>query len=359
MSDDTLLTSMVTRPMPGGATADAVIPRHEESRVAWRPARSLRSPHVQSMLASLAWRRPAVNRQARPLRARSEEWILPCRDGIRLHGLLSRHGDRARPLVTLIHGWEGSADSLYLLSAASALFAAGFDVFRLHLRDHGPSYPLNRELFNAGRLGEVLDAVCGVRERIAAPAFFLAGFSMGGNFTLRVAAEAGSVGLGLDGAIAVSPVLEPRNSLIALDQGPWLYRRYFLRNWHQALRRKSRCFPDLIDWRKVEKLDTITALTEYCVEHHSEFPDLQAYLDGYAVTGDRLRNLAIPTWLIMADDDPINPAADLARLAGSKQLHVLRTGYGGHCGFIDDWRFNSWVDRFLVRQFRALLPAEL
>ncbi|WP_158227112.1 YheT family hydrolase [Mangrovitalea sediminis] len=335
------------------------MPRHVEIVEGWRPASSLRNPHVQSMLASIPLRRPAVKRQSQALRVRSEERILLCRDGIRLHGMLSRHGDRPHPLVLMIHGWEGSAESLYLLSAASALFTAGFDVFRLHLRDHGPSYPLNRQLFNAGRLGEVLDAVCQVQAEEKPPAFFLAGFSMGGNFTLRVAAAAESAGLPLDGAIAVSPVLEPRSSLEALDQGPWLYRRYFLHNWREALRRKSRCFPDLIDWSRVEKLETITALTEYCVEYHSEFPDLQAYLNGYAVTGDRLSDLSVPTWLIMADDDPINPAADLARLAGSERLHVVRTGYGGHCGFIDDWRFNSWVDRFLVRQFRALLPAAL
>ncbi len=37
----------------------------------------------------------------------------------------------------LMHGWEGSADSLYLLSASQSLFEAGFEVVRLNFRDHG------------------------------------------------------------------------------------------------------------------------------------------------------------------------------------------------------------------------------
>ena len=59
----------------------------------------------------------------------------------------------------LLHGWEGSADSTYLLSLAQSLFAAGFEVVRLNLRDHGATHHLNRELFHSCRLPEVVGAV--------------------------------------------------------------------------------------------------------------------------------------------------------------------------------------------------------
>ena len=37
-------------------------------------------------------------------------------------------------LVILIHGWEGNADSMYLVSSAGYLYDRGLNVFRLNSR---------------------------------------------------------------------------------------------------------------------------------------------------------------------------------------------------------------------------------
>ena len=56
--------------------------------------------------------------------------------------------------------------------------------------------------------------------------------------------------------------------------------------------------------------------------------------------------------LLLAEDDPIIPATDLARLATSEHLVIERTRYGGHCGFIDFWGRPSYADRFMLEQFQ-------
>jgi predicted alpha/beta-fold hydrolase len=45
------------------------------------------------------------------------------------------------------------------------------------------------------------------------------------------------------------------------------------------------------------------------------------------------------------------PAADLARLAQSRRLTVLRTRHGGHCGFVEQLNGPSFADQFVVAQF--------
>jgi hypothetical protein len=45
------------------------------------------------------------------------------------------------------------------------------------------------------------------------------------------------------------------------------------------------------------------------------------------------------------------PAADLARLARSPLLTVLRTRRGGHCGFMEQLNGPSFADQFVVAQF--------
>ena len=56
------------------------------------------------------------------MRAASEELLLDCGDGVTLQAFHSSPAKRGREpgkrLAVLLHGWEGSADSTYLLSLA-------------------------------------------------------------------------------------------------------------------------------------------------------------------------------------------------------------------------------------------------
>jgi hypothetical protein len=88
------------------------------------------------------------------------------------------------------------------------------------------------------------------------------------------------------------------------------------------------------------------------VQRCTDFGSLEAYLEGYAVTGARLEHLRVPARVLLASDDPMIPADDLGRLAASSRLWILRTRYGGHCGFIDNWGGASYADRFMLEQFQ-------
>jgi predicted alpha/beta-fold hydrolase len=315
-----------------------------------QPPRWLRNAHVQSMLASTGWRRGRVLAAARPLLGASQELLLECGAGVRLQCLLSRPADaRAAPPVVLLHGWEGSADSYYVLSLAQQLFERGLTVARLNLRDHGETHHLNRELFHSCRLPEVIGAVRALQARLPGQPLQLLGFSLGGNFMLRVAAEAGAAGLDLRQVIAVSPVLDPAQTLTALQGGFPGYELYFVRKWLRSLRKKQAAWPDLYDFGTITRLRDLKVMTAELVRAHTEFPTLEDYLNGYAVTGARLAALEVPSHIITSLDDPIIPVAGLARLARPRALSVTLTQYGGHCGFFAQLRGPSWLEQRLVR----------
>jgi uncharacterized protein len=118
----------------------------------FRPPLWLRNHHVQSILSSTSWRRGRVLRRAQPLLASQREVLLDCGAGVRLQCFVSSPAQSTGLPVVLMHGWEGSAASLYVLSLAQRLFEQGFDVVRLNLRDHGETHQLNRELFHSCRL---------------------------------------------------------------------------------------------------------------------------------------------------------------------------------------------------------------
>ena len=320
----------------------------------YRPAPLLRNGHLQTVLGSL-WPVPwLIRRRAARLRAEARELLLDCGDGVRLQAFHTSAAAGAasgvRRVAILLHGWEGSADATYLLSLGSLLLARGYDVVRLNLRDHGATHHLNRDIFHSCRLAEVVGATRAVAELFAGAPLYLAGFSLGGNFMLRVAADAGAPQT-LRGAVAVSPVLDPQVTLTALEEGPAIYHRSFVSRWSRSLRRKQRAWPEVHDFKAMLRLGRLRSMTAGLVALCTDFPNLAAYLDGYAVTGDRLATLRVPASVLLAEDDPIVPAADLSRLAASPRLSVVRTRYGGHCGFAAGVAGPSAADLFVLREF--------
>jgi len=317
------------------------------------PLRGLGNPHLQSILPSLRIRRPWLMRRARQLLACSQDRIVDCGDGVRLLGHYSSRQalglEPAKELAVLLHGWEGNADSMYVLSLGSYLFERGCDVFRLNFRDHGASHHLNEDIFHSCRLPEVIGAVREIQRGLPQLPMTIAGFSLGGNFALRVAAKASSTGIRLRRAIAICPVLRPHHTMEALENGSFIYQQYFISKWKQSLRLKQQLFPQRFDFSTILQQRSIKDMTQILVERYSEFADLDAYLNGYALTGDVLASLESPAHILCALDDPIIPAKDLNELAKTPWLHITAMTNGGHCGFVDRFGKESWADREAAR----------
>ena len=314
----------------------------------FRPPLWLRNPHVQSILATTFVRRGRIERQAAPLIGAQRELLLDCGAGVRLQCFVSRpERSNGRPVLVL-HGWEGSAESIYVLSLAQLLFERGFEVARLNLRDHGETHHLNRELFHSCRLPEVIGAVRALGAQFPGRPLAAVGFSLGGNFLLRVAARAADSGLALARVIAISPVLEPTETLVALESAMPGYQGFFVRKWWRSLRKKQAAWPGHYDFGGVT--GGLRGMTAELVRRHSEFATLEDYLNGYSITGTRLASVAVPAHILTSLDDPMIPVGGLARLAHPAALTITVTRYGGHCGFIESLAGLTWAERFVLER---------
>lgn len=313
----------------------------------FRPPAWLANRHIQSVLPSLPFRRGLVERRAAGVIAASREILLDCGEGVRLMGKLAEPRDAAAPrrLAVLMHGWEGSSESLYVLSLGQLLFDRGFAVLRLNLRDHGGTHALNRELFHSCRLPEVVGAVARVQALHPQHRLYLAGFSLGGNFCLRVGARAREAGIRIERIVAVCPVLDPAVTLDALETGPALYHRYFMHKWRRSLALKQAAWPGHYDFGALIADPSLRSMTERMVLKYTDYPDLATYLRGYAITEGVLESLEAPAHIILSQDDPMILARDLDRLARPKSLELTVTARGGHCGFMDALGGPSWADR--------------
>lgn len=307
---------------------------------------------TQTALASFKPRNRAAHRH--PVVRHAHRKVLDCGEGVRLVAWSSLPAGQARGHVVLIHGWEGCHASVYLLSAAMALHEDGWRVTRLNLRDHGFTHALNRDMFHSGRLSEVIGALHAVQAASPETALNIVGFSMGGNFALRLTQPSASrEGLHLQQVIAVCPAVDPRATLDALDRCPHAIRRYFLRKFHRSLRAKQAAWPGQYDFSKLWSMKRFTEITRVFAEDYTEYGSLDGYLASHDLRGHGDIGTLAPTSIIASQDDPVVPWAPVEALARKNRVHTIAPECGGHCGFVQTLGMRSWLNQTLVASLRT------
>lgn len=307
----------------------------------------MRPAMVQTGLASLKFRKRGTHDMERAAR----EMILDCSadetgENIRLMGHYSRSVEN-KALVIFLHGWEGSIDSTYVKSSARLLFDHGCSVFRLNFRDHGDTHHLNEGIFLATRFDEVME---GVNQACAlsndAPIYII-GFSLGGNFALRIARSLKETDAPkISHIFAVSPVIDPWSAAPLVDENK-LVQRYFKKKLIATMERNQRLYPDKHDFSRAVKCKTIMEMSEIILLKYSGYPDLESYFSAYGIKPDDLSDCPVGVSLIMSKDDPVVPANHIDSLNLSENCLDIRLNYGGHNGFFESLNGPTWYDKYM------------
>ncbi len=302
-----------------------------------------RNGHTNSIIAGSPARKLVAHRKSSKFRQQAEATIIPAGHDIRLSAKYNRQSQRHCPTVILFHGWLGCADSLYLVTLGDFLFEHGFNVVRLNFRDHGDSHHLNEKIFHSCRIQEVINACIHIQQEFDSP-ISLVGFSLGANFALRVNAFTTPEQLTITNTVSFCPVIDPSHTLDALENSLMVYRNYFMQRWKTSFYQKAEAFPHLFSKQAFDRLRTLRDATKNLAIKYAGFENLDAYLNGYSIAGDRLKTLHVPATIILAKDDPIIPWQDKDKLANSDFLTIHISEHGGHCGFLDTDLTCPWID---------------
>lgn len=267
------------------------------------------------------------------------------------------------PALLLLHGLEGSSSAHYMCGIADKAYAAGFHVVRLNQRNCGGTESLSRGLYHSGLTADPLFVLRHLAEELGIREAVVAGYSLGGNLTLKLAGDAGDAPPPLlRAACAVSPTMDLALCVDALERrGNTLYQWNFLRNLRGRMRRKAALFPDLYDLRKLAGVWTVRRFDDVFTAPMSGFGTASRYYEeacSYRVI-DRIR---VPTLIVSARNDPFVPPEQFERpeVTGNPHVHVVLTEDGGHCGFVglpqgDDDGY--WAESTIVRWARAHVDA--
>jgi len=309
----------------------------------FKPAYGLGNTHLQSIFSSMGPRKILEPLRAKAILKSSQEKIIETPRKIKLQAFESLHANKSSRLAILIHGWEGNSDSLYILATAQKLYDAGFDIIRLNMSDHGDTHHPNEQHFNSSLIDEVTDAIKIICSDQGYETKHLIGFSLGGNFTLRTANLTKQRDISLDSAIAICPAIDPKKTMDELNKGFFVYEKYFVKKWKSSLRKKLKHFPHFPYARELEQLNSLDAMNDYFIPRYTGYECLNSYFESYTLTGDRLKKIAIPTHIVAAADDPMIPEDHFNEINCNDDLTIEIQRRGGHCAFIKNWKFESWI----------------
>ncbi len=249
------------------------------------------------------------------------------------------------PFLLVLHGLEGSSNSVYaqgiLALAARAGFRAAVLNFRFCARDPLDLHrciPNERpRLYHSGETSDFDFVARTLAARLGRP-LFVAGVSLGGNVLLKWLGENAG-----DPTVAAAATLSVPFDLAAGDRymasfPSNLYVRAFVKTLTAKAANLARRFPEAaarIDLSRARRAFTFREFDDAATAPLHGFADADDY---YARSSSLplLASIVVPTLCLSALDDPFVPAetVERARRAASPAVQFLVTEKGGHAGWI-------------------------
>lgn len=267
------------------------------------------------------------------------------------------YGENHQPLIILIHGLAGSAQSTYIMGLQHVLSLQGFRTVAINFRGCSGVANNTARCYHSGETEDIHFLYQTLRTREPDTVIGAVGFSLGGNVLLKWLGEQGDK-LNLFAAVAVSVPLLLNVCASKLDNGfskVYCFKlldelKHYVRNKQQHLEHIGQ----MVEAHKIKQLGDLSKIQSFwqyddrVVAPLHGFKDVNDY---YQRSSARqfLKSIRIPTLVIHAVDDPfMSPEVipDVDELSASVHLEV--TDAGGHVGFIsgnNPFKPIYWLDQ--------------
>jgi predicted alpha/beta-fold hydrolase len=325
-----------------------VSPEKRLLKTDYQPPLLLRSAHLQTIY-------PSLFRRVRLITDQRERITTPDDDFLDLDWARPHAGRR---LAVLTHGLEGNSRGNYCQGMAAALVRAGWDVLAWNFR--GCSDQPNEKLqsYHSGATDELQIVLNHVFATTDYSEISLVGFSLGGNLLLKyLGDQAGGIDPRIQAAVAFSVPCDLARSAKRLEH--WMNRIYmarFMRTLRAKVKEKAQRFPEQVS---VAGLDAMRTFAEFDDVYTGPIHGFKGAEDYWTQSSCRyvLNNIAVPTLLISALDDPFLTAECFPYQAAAvnPNFSLETPKHGGHLGFVEFGDAGEyWSERRAVAFFTEM-----
>ncbi len=315
----------------------------------------LRNPHTQTVVGAYCRSRKGVSFQRHRVYTPDDDFVdldFACVDGTPLW-------DETSPLVLLLHGLSGSAQSIYAYELYRQLAQAGIRAVGMNYRSCSGEINKTPGTYHAGATEDIAVVVEWLRSRHPDTPLGIVGVSLGANILLKFLGEAKR---DVATAVAMSAPFDLSTSSQVLAHGSGrIYDRNILWYLKQNMQRKSHQVCHLVDMKAILAAKTIYDFDIACTAPLHGFKGVEAYYEQCS-SKRFLSTIHTPTLIIRSVDDPFLDPHDIPYTIIEKNpcLVPAITPYGGHVGFAEGgllhrltWWAHEETTRFLSTHLLA------
>lgn len=260
---------------------------------------------------------------------------------------LDWHHVSSSTLVIISHGLEGSSKSQYVLGLANYFNSKGIDALGWNYRGCSDEMNLTTSFYHSGATYD-LETVISHALNKGYSKIALAGFSLGGNLTLKYLGEARQKHKEIIAAVTFSVPLDLGAGCDEI--GRLKNRQYanrFLRRLKKKLRIKNQLMGDKFPLNGIASIKDLRTFDNLFTGPLHGFKDADDY---YAKSSSIffLNDIEIPTLIVNALNDPFLPdnCYPTQKLKDHKSIWLETPTHGGHVGFMPKAKDGSyWSDR--------------
>lgn len=275
---------------------------------------------------------------------------------------------KAKGIVVVFHGLEGSVNSHYARHLINRMKNDGFIVALMHFRSCSHEVNITPRAYHSGETADPMQTIAHVKKRYPDLPVFAVGYSLGGNMLLKLLSETAGQKV-LCAAVAVSAPLLLAECALRMQRGfSRLYQHYLLNSMKQNLLEKMQRM-DMrhllnINSNEVKALSTFREFDQEVTSQLHGFDGADDYYEQCSAM-PMLKNITTNTLVLHAKDDPFMTESVVpSDNQLSKSVAYELSEKGGHVGFLHGTPFNPklWlqdrISQFFEEQYQRILSTE-
>jgi uncharacterized protein len=250
-----------------------------------------------------------------------------------------------KSLIILSHGLEGDTSRQYITGMVKNFNENGLDCLAWNFRSCSGEMNQTKRFYHSGATDD-LETIVKYSLSKGYQKIYLAGFSLGGNLTLKYLGEKGqNLYPEIQKAVTFSVPLHLSSSGKTIG---WLYTKRFNKSLIKKILEKSKRFPDFqIDTSNIAKIKTLQDFDDAYTSQLHGFIDAEDYYERNSSLYF-LDKISIPTLIINAKNDPFlsKECFPFEKIKSMEKIYFQAPEMGGHCGFYpDDYQGVLWSER--------------
>jgi predicted alpha/beta-fold hydrolase len=315
----------------------------------FRPAAWLPGPHAQTVAGKYV--RPRTGVVYRRERVDTPDGDFLDLDFASVAGKPALADDA--PMVLVVHGLEGSAQSAYVLETCRAAYDLGMRAAAMNFRSCSGEPNRLARFYHAGETGDLSFLLDLLADRFPGAALGAVGFSLGANQLLKYLGERGGAArVRAAAAVSVPFDLDAGSRKLQASFMGRVYTGVFVRSLQRKYRRKREMIGDACDAGRVLAARSFHEFDDAATARLHGFRDVHHYYSSQS-SQNFLGGIRVPTLLVHATDDPFVDARAIPRgiERTNPWITAAFTEHGGHVGFIagPPWAPRFWAEREAAR----------